>query len=253
MAIKKGNKKMRSRARMRKAAKRAREHAKEKRTQEMLAKSEERLAKLRKKERTAPYLTGREYKKVKKLLPRGEWIIWLKETQYMSRSTAGTYMAIYRTFSSSEEAALFSVVQQGKLTGKRASPDMLKTMIERAKKGEQWTNENFIAELSKLQEPSKKSASYSNTHEIKAEGKSAHKRWFEHAEGLVTALEHACEDYEWAKCRNRPNIRRRYNLISKRLHALGRFFKTPTVGGEEKNGGSVYMSKKAMKGRENDK
>ncbi|WP_316897233.1 DUF3102 domain-containing protein [Pseudodesulfovibrio indicus] len=250
MAIKKNTKKLRSRTRIHKVVKSSAKRTRALRIRKVLEKAEEKLAKFHRRERTTPYFIGREFFKVKKEIGRGKWIEWLKDKQYMSRSTAGTYMAIHRTFESAGQAALFTVVQQGNLTGKRVTPNMLEKMIDRAQKGERWTNESFVAELSKLQGITGEMAGKAQG--AKPKEKPAHKGWVEHVEGLVSALEIAREDHRWVEGRKRPRVRKRYEKIAKRLLLLSRFFKSPTVGDKEADG-KVYMPKKAMKGHKNDK
>jgi len=253
MAIKKKPMKLRNRTKMRKAAKQSKKRIKEGKVQKALAEADEKLAKLRKQERTAPHRIGQVYTAVKKKVGSGHWLMWLKVKQFMSKSTANYYMAIYRTFRNSKEAGLFSVEQQKLLTHKKVTDEMRETLIAHAKEGKQWTNEAFKIELTKMGGPSGKSDKTPkevNPKQEEGAPKSEHKRWVEYVEGLLSAFEDALEDDQWKGQRKKKHIRKRYVRIGKRLEEIRAHFKVPAAGGLS-SGSTVYMRKKAMKGKKN--
>ncbi len=199
-------------------------------TRRVLEEADARLEKLHKRERTAPYLIGKEYLRVKKEeLPRGFWMKWLKEKQYTSQSTANAYMAICRVFAGAEDAALFSVVQQQRLTRKDAKKT-LAVFIQRAKNGEKWTNEEFIIELEIVKRSTRSGAEKKDagTELEELSPQEEHKRWFRQVEGLLSALEALLNEDRWHD--RRAQVPKPYAHVRKRLKVLRSYFKLPTVG-----------------------
>lgn len=253
MAIKQKTTKLRSRGKIRKTTKLARRQAKERRIQRIFAKADRKVAKYRKQERTAPHLIGGVYTETKKEAGHGHWMEWLTAKQFVSKSTANHYMAIYRTFSSPEEASLFSVEQQKLLTHKKVTNDMREVLIGRARECEQWTNEKFKVELTKLGSTSGQLGKTPREFHPKKEEvkpKSKHKRWVEYVEGLLSALEDALVDDRWKRQRKKKRIRKRYVRIWKRLEGIREHFKVPAAGNSSPDS-SVYMRKKTMEGKRN--
>lgn len=252
MAIKDKTTKLRSRTKMRKAATRSKKQAEERRIQRVFAKADKKVAEFRKQERTAPFFIGREYAVVKDKAGHGRWMKWVKDTQFMSMSTANHYMAIFRTFLNSKEAGLFSVEQQKLLTYSKVTDKMRDAMIKKAKDGKRWTNEDFKVELTKAKGSSGRSKQSREASPQKEEPKtkSKHKRWVEFVEGLLTALEDTLKDDRWKGQRKKKQIRKKYVRIGKRLEAICEHFKVPAAGNSSSDS-SVYMRKKAMKGKGN--
>ena len=221
--------------RHKKIEKRNAERKRDKKINEVLEKADTELSKLYRQERTTPYKIGELFKKVKEEVGHGNWLAWLKDKQYTSDSTANSYMAISETFSSAEEAGLFSIAQQGKLTCKKLrkeQPGIVEEMVKRAEEGERWTNQQFKDELNKLQStPRNSSPSVKDSAESASmvEGKSDQERWIDHVEGLVSSIEAAKGDYEWAEDES-TQVKGRIGSIRRRLRTLSDFFKSTTVG-----------------------